>query len=232
MSSTRPGHARDPHGSSAPTDRPRGDAVRLIQVPETRTREVVEVLTQAFRWYPVMEHVAGGDPGSEARERIRLLVRFFVLARVTSGHPILGLEDDRGLVAVATLTPPGHGSPPSDLEEIRAETWSRLGADARARYEELGRMWGTFEFPEPHHHLNMIGVLPERTGQGLGRRLLAAVHDLVAGHASSAGVSLTTETPRNVELYERAGYDVVARGTVRTPDGTPAVRTWGMFRPV
>ncbi len=216
---------RQPPGEGSP-------APRLVVVSEVRGAEVVEILARAFRWYPVMTYVAGGDPGSDARERVRALVRFFVGARVLSGHPILGLEIDEGLVAAATVTPPDAGPAPAAIETLRQETWSLLGGEARRRYEQLGRVWGTFAFPAPHHHLNMIGVGPEWAGRGLGRRLLEAVRGLAAEHPGSKGVSLTTETPRNVDIYRRAGYDVLSREMIRMPDGTVAMRTWGMFQPV
>ncbi|HSM05298.1 MAG TPA: GNAT family N-acetyltransferase [Longimicrobiales bacterium] len=232
MSQIHPKRGRD----LRPTDRPGtppGRSPRLVRLPEERADEVVEVLAGAFRWYPVMKHVAGGEPGADAQERIRALVRFFVMARILSGHPVLGLEQEGDLVAAATLTPPEHAPAPPAVKDLRNETWDRLGAEARDRYDELGRIWGTFEFPPtPHHHLNMIGVIPDRAGRGLGRSLLDAVHGLVAAHGASSGVSLTTETRRNVELYRRAGYEVVAHEMIRAPDGTPALWTWGMFRPV
>jgi hypothetical protein len=37
-------------------------------------------------------------------------------------------------------------------------------------------------------------------------------------------VSLTTENPRNVELYRHFGYEVVGQGPVG-----PGLQTWGMF---
>ena len=217
---------------------------RLITLPPERVAEAIEVLADAFRDYPVMRFVAGGAsamaapvPGSASRagqqhdEAIRILVTFFVMARVLRGEPVLGVEitEDGGsvtLAAVATLTLPGSGDAPDELARYRDRTWGTLGDEARARYEQLGLMWSEFHTREPHHHLNMIGVRRAFAGRGLGRILLDEVHRLSQEDPDSAGVSLTTEDPANVEIYRHVGYEVTAEGEL------PGVlRTWGMFRP-
>ena len=42
----------------------------------------------------------------------------------------------------------------------------------------------------------------------------------------SQGVSLTTETPRNLPFYEHFGYRIIGRG--ETPDG--GLVTWTLYR--
>jgi len=198
----------------------------------------VEVLCDAFRDYPVMRFVMGGPealapgwtPPADWDLRLAAMVTFFVMGRVLRGEPVLGLEMPRGwqtsLAGVATMTLPGSGPAPEGLDAYRARAWTLLGEQARERYEALGLMWSTFHTPEPHHHLNMVGVRREFAGKGVGRILLDGVHRFAAADPSSAGVSLTTEDPRNVELYRHLGYEVTAEGEM-----AGALRTWGMFRP-
>jgi ribosomal protein S18 acetylase RimI-like enzyme len=73
----------------------------------------------------------------------------------------------------------------------------------------------------------MIGVRRAYAGTGLGRRLLESVRRLSEEDPQSAGVSLTTENPRNVELYRHFGYEVVGHASVG-----PGLETWGMFLPI
>jgi GNAT superfamily N-acetyltransferase len=72
----------------------------------------------------------------------------------------------------------------------------------------------------------MIGVRAGFKGSGLGRRLLERVHHHSPEVAGSEGVSLHTEDPGNVPLYEHFGYEVTGRGRV-----APELETWTLFRP-
>lgn len=229
-----------PSMSQPPTASP---VCRLVQLPASRVDEAVDVLAEAFQAYPVMLRVlgqteAGGATvpsslGVPCGDRLQRLVRFFVLARVLSGHPILALEAEGRLLAAATMSLPGTANPDPDLEVVRAATWAVLGPEARARYDALGQIWSDFSWPAYHHHLNMIGVRREAAGRGLGRRLLDEVHALAAQDPKSRGVSLTTETASNVDLYRHMGYRILSRGQLPA-DGTlglPEIRSWGMFRP-
>jgi hypothetical protein len=72
----------------------------------------------------------------------------------------------------------------------------------------------------------MIGVRGSHTGRGLARKLLEAVHRLSDADGGSAGVSLTTETGRNVPLYEYFGYRQLGHAVIG--DG---LETWAFFRP-
>jgi GNAT superfamily N-acetyltransferase len=133
---------------------------------------------------------------------------------------------DAGGVAIgaAVLTLPAEPEMPPDVAIHRDELWRALGPDARARYETYANACKAFAIAQPHHHLNMIGVRRAHAGHGVGRVLLDAVRELAAADPGSAGVSLTTERARNVELYEHVGYAVT--GHVRIDED---LETWGMF---
>ena len=173
---------------------------------------------------------AGTPEGRRYDDDLRLLITFFVMARVLRVEPILGVEVEGaegspGIAGVATLTLPGSGEAPEALAAYRERTWDTLGEEARARYERLGLMWSEFHASAPHYHLNMIGVRGAAAGRGVGRILLDEVHRRSREDPGSQGVSLTTEDPANVEIYRHLGYRVTAEGEI------PGVlRTWGMFR--
>lgn len=191
----------------------------------TDAEAVVDVLTDAFAGYPVMRYVLD-SPAAADDPHLRELVRFFVLARLWRNHPVLGVRAGGEVAAVATVTPPAPGSVPQELVALREEVWSRLGSDARSRYDAFGRAGEAFTAEAPHHHLNMIGVRRSHQGRGLARPLLEAVHGLADAEPSSSGVTLTTEDRRNLPLYERFGYERVGHEVV-----APGLETWGFFRP-
>jgi GNAT superfamily N-acetyltransferase len=152
-------------------------------------------------------------------------MRFFVAARYCRDEPVLAVKENDRAVATAILTPPFQREAIPSLAKHREALWKELGQDARSRYEALGDLWKIFELPEPHYHLNMIGVLKTHAGSGYGRILLDAVHELSLEDTDSTGVSLNTEDENNLPLYEHFGYRVV--GHVKVTDD---MDTWVMFR--
>jgi GNAT superfamily N-acetyltransferase len=108
---------------------------------------------------------------------------------------------------------------------LREAVWADLGNAARARYEAFGRAWEPLDAREPHIHLNMIGVRRACRGRGFARVLLDHVQEMSRRTEGSRGVSLTTEDPGNVPMYEHVGYEVVAHARI-----APELETWSMFR--
>jgi GNAT superfamily N-acetyltransferase len=199
--------------------------VRIIECQSaSETGQVVDVLCDAFHDYPVMRYVIG-PAGEDYDRQLRTLIGFFVQARLSRNEPVLGIAQSQMLVAAAVVTFPGSGPTPAQLATHRERVWKHLGADARARYEAYGAVTRPLLIDRPHHHLNMIGVRRSLAGHGLGRRLLEAVYDMACEDPGSCGVSLTTETPENVRLYEHVGYRVTGHARV-----SPELETWGMFR--
>ncbi|HET9252825.1 MAG TPA: GNAT family N-acetyltransferase [Candidatus Eisenbacteria bacterium] len=195
-------------------------------LPAPRAQEAVETLADAFRDYPVMRYVIG-NAGGDYDRRLDLLIGVFVGRRVAHGHPILAIEQEGVVLGVATLTPPGeHGTPPSpEFEARRDALWRELGEEAKARMEALVAVWERLTVPGPQWHLNMLGVRGSHAGRGLGRILMDEVHRISREDPGSTGVSLSTELPSNVLLYEHCGYEV--RYHERVADD---LETWILFR--
>lgn len=189
-----------------------------------RADDVVDVLADAFRDYPVMRYVLG-DSGDFAA-RLHRLIGLFVMARVLRDEPLFGLGVAGEMKAVAIVSFPGRGTTPPDWTRLRDQVFGELGADVKARYEAFGEATSGFDAGRPHIHLNMIGVRHGFQGQGLGRRLIERVHRLSRADPTSQGVTLTTENPANVPFYEKLGYGIT--GHVRVG---PGLETWGFYRP-
>jgi GNAT superfamily N-acetyltransferase len=185
--------------------------------------DVIRVLCEAFADYPVMRYVLGER--APYPERLRTLIGFFHGARVLRDDAILGVSDGNALVAVALCSLPDRVDPP-ELDWLAERTWAALGADARARYDDCVRAWESTGVAEPNIHVNMLAVVPDRQGRGLARVLLDRVHAMSRERADSRGVTLSTESERNVALYRHLGYRVVGQATI-----APGVETWDFFRP-
>ncbi len=203
-------------------------AAEVIRVDDPE--EVVSVLAEAFRDYPVMRFVLGPSRADDAAD-LRKLVRFFVMNRVLRDEYLFGVKADRGLEAVATMSrigPPdvGLGSVSFALADLKERTWADLGADARERYAAFSAACAPFVPTKRHLHLNMIGVRDRVRGTGRARVLLDHVHAFSRSDSGSEGVSLSTEKPENVLLYQHVGYAVVGHAVV-----APELETWALYRP-
>ena len=198
---------------------------KVVELGEDDVREVVSVLCESFSDYPTLRFVLGPDP-RHYESQLRTLVHFFVMARVLRGEVLLGIGDDKGLAAAALVSRPAGPEAPPELGHLRERVWAQLGASARGRYEAFGAACAPFQVAVPHIHLNMVGVRRRAQGEGLGRRLIEHVHVLSYEDSESEGVTLTTEDPTNVSLYEYLGYEVVGKAVV-----SPELTTWGFFRP-
>jgi GNAT superfamily N-acetyltransferase len=72
----------------------------------------------------------------------------------------------------------------------------------------------------PHWYLGVLATHPDRTGQRLGRAVMAA--GLAEAATDGLPAYLETTNPRNVDLYRRAGWEVAAR------TGVPGLDVWVM----
>ncbi len=181
------------------------------------------VLSESFYDYPVMRYVLGSEDGYD--DRIKTLIRFFVLARVFRQEHVLGVRDETDFGAVALVSNPDGPESPPEFGTIRESVWEELGQESRRRYEHYSATCKPIISSARRIHLNMIGVRPRSRGSGLGRRLLEHVHLMSAGDPKSTGVSLTTEDQTNLDLYKHFGYEVVGQARVSS-----ALETWSMFR--
>ncbi|WP_062137828.1 GNAT family N-acetyltransferase [Demequina aestuarii] len=135
--------------------------------------------------------------------------RLVEMQRLYLGH---ALQHGRVLVeqhvrAVAAVLPPDAPPPaPSTQDRIGALHGDRLGALAAIALPNP---------PERAWLLATVGVAPAHQGAGLGTALVEAGLRVVDERGAS--IALETSDERNVRLYERCGFAVVA--TTKVPGG-------------
>lgn len=129
----------------------------------------------------------------------------------------------------AVWLPPGETS----LSEERMgavgfdEAPARMGADALKRFGDFMELVSRHHerlVPAPHWYLLILGVEPERQGQGIGSALIAP--NLARADAEGLPCYLETAKERNVMFYRRHGFEV--RDEENIPGGGPKV--WMMVR--
>lgn len=160
------------------------------------------VLTAAFATEPVSGWICGD---SERARRHWFAATLAAHATVPGARRHLLTDGTGHPVASAVLTPPGAGPSAGAKAAWAARTLLRCGPGPLIR--TLRYLGGTASAaPDGAWNLEFIGVLPEHTGRGAGRRLL---NQLLAPALGS--VHLTTADPDNVAFYERLGFTTHAR---------------------
>jgi len=90
------------------------------------------------------------------------------------------------------------------------------------RIRKWQSIWAKHHPDKPHYHLEAIGVLPERQGQGVGSLLLS--HFCAYVDELKQAAYLETDVSRNIRLYERFGFNVVEEAPVLS------MPNWFMWR--
>jgi GNAT superfamily N-acetyltransferase len=186
--------------------------VDVIDVAE-RQRGIAS-LTLAFATDPVMRW-AWPDPYGYATYWPKFADAFG--GRAFDHGTAYGLED---CVAVALWLPPGVGPDEATVmglmgESMEAQTFD----DVNDVFEQMGQLHPTTD----HWYLALTGVDPVAQGRGLGSALLR--HALANCDRDGLPAYLEATAPRNRDLYERHGFDVV--GVIQAGSSPPM---WAMLR--
>jgi ribosomal protein S18 acetylase RimI-like enzyme len=75
-----------------------------------------------------------------------------------------------------------------------------------------------------HYYIMTVGVLPERQGLGVGKRLMSKALEIVDAH--NMACFLETQNQNNVPIYRKLGFEVVSDKEI--PKG--GLHNWGMLR--
>lgn len=196
--------------------------VRHIEQKEIE--EVVDILCESFSEYPVMKFVLGETDDYEVK--YRKLIRFFVQNRFLKNEYVFGVGAPGNILGVTLISIPYKSSTSPELDALKVKIWDELGDEAKSRYELFGSQCGQFDVDTPQLHLNMIGVRKQHQNMGLGKLLLTHAHQLAAEDKKATGISLSTEVPQNVSLYEHFGYKMMGNANI-----ADAFITWNFFRP-
>jgi GNAT superfamily N-acetyltransferase len=187
---------------------------RISRLGREHLDDAVNVLASAFHEYPVMRFVIT-DAG-QYDPKLNALMRYFCERRLTQDWPLFGcfspsssaIGDGWELVAVAGVNDPG----PFIENEAHVSAWKRLcdeigqdAIDSLVHYERES----DGDAPEgTYHFLGIIGVRPDRQGEGHAGALIRHVIQRSVSDPISAGVWLSTETGENVPFYEHLGFHV------------------------
>jgi len=206
-----------------PADKPLGS---VMSIPRERVEEAVEILALAFEHDPAIQYFFSGIRQESAfHYQLRELFRLACAARFDAEPPPLGYVVDAKLVGVACVAGLADNCLSNTLIKRYENFKSTIGQEATHRLEAHGQLVTRYRPEQPNYHLIVIGVHPVAQGEGYGRILLDAVHELSETDPRSTGVALDTANAAHVSLYEHFGYTISAK------DSLEQVPFWFMFRP-
>nr|WSS71147.1 GNAT family N-acetyltransferase [Streptomyces sp. NBC_01175] len=191
--------------------------VRIRRAEQRDRDQVVRILEEAFHHDPVSSWVF---PDEEHRRVVH--GRFLgVFADVTLEGGRIDLLEDGTAAALWLSVPAGVPDEEDDTPALMRET-----ADPdNERAELVGRLTGAVHpHDRTHEYLLMIGVSPERQGEGIGEALMRGVLERCDREGTPAYLEASSERSRG--LYERLGFSFTGR-TVDLPQGPPM---WPMWR--
>jgi len=105
-------------------------ATEVISIDSGGVEEACDVLAGAFADYPVMTFALCRQC---TMERLRVLVRFFVMARIFRKEAVVGLMMRDVLAGVALVSFPSGVRPAGGLDVVREDVWRQLGEMVRGR---------------------------------------------------------------------------------------------------
>ncbi|MEV8310527.1 GNAT family N-acetyltransferase [Streptomyces flavidovirens] len=191
--------------------------VEIRQAGESDREALVRLLDAAFMDDPVSCWVF---PDRAHRGRVHgAFLGVFLDVALSEGR--VDVTEDGSAAALWLQVPAG-------VPEVEDDTPVRMRETAdpdNERAELVGRLMGEVHpHDRAHEYLLLIGVSPDRQGEGLGTALIQPVLD----RCDRDGVPayLEASSARSSKLYERLGFAFTGR-TVELPDGPPM---WPMWR--
>jgi GNAT superfamily N-acetyltransferase len=184
--------------------------VRIRQAGEADRDAVVRLVDAAFQDDPVSKWIF---PDAEHYRRVHAQMMGGFFDQVLQGGWV-DVTEDLSAVAMWLPTPAGEPAPDDGPAQLRA------AVDPDNERVELVSTYTAAIHPyhREHAYLWIIGVDPERQGEGLGTALMAPVLDSCDREGTAAYLEASSERSR--ELYRRRGFADIGE-PLRLPDGGP-----------
>lgn len=198
-------------------------SMEIQPITRQTNHQVAQLLANAFDDDPVS--VALYKNFSPKKRTHALAVDFSIelLVCIRRGYPIQINEDGKA-VAAAVIYPPGtYPLPVIDQWSIVLKSFFRNGF-----YDIRGWMKWLDEIDKnhptkAHYYLEYLGVDPQYQGKGFGSSILK--HLIARADEGGVGCYLENANPRNVNFYQRFGFEILSEKEII---GIPS---WFMWRP-
>ena len=196
----------------------------LVQLNKSHRKSAVEVLTRAFRYYPLLQYFF---PDELERERIAQYFFQYILSYGVRYGEIYATSPNLESVAVWLNS---DNYPMTFWRSIRSVPLSiifGLGREGGSRMRYTGEYIDTVHkrlAPFKHWFLQTIGTDPPFKGKGYAGKLLHTMFTRIDKEGLPCYLETLDET--NVRLYEHFGFKVIEESNV--PDTN--LTNWAMLR--
>jgi ribosomal protein S18 acetylase RimI-like enzyme len=182
-----------------------------------------KTLEQAFYTDPLLNFIYGDSINKPGKLNLFFKVTFRLAALY--GDCFATAEKD----GVLMMLPPDQ----TKMTIGKAYRSGLLAATFKMGWASLSRMMAFMDFAEKghkaaaafdHYYIMTVGVLPERQGRGIGKKLMTRALEVVDAHKMPC--YLETQNENNVPIYQKFGFEVVSDEEL--PGG--GLHNWGMLR--
>jgi len=186
-----------------------------------------EVVGLAFADNPNTLAIARGDP-ARAERIMRAGVRVGKLGRPASTAIVAEHGGDIVGVLNAAAWPECQMSLGEKLKT--APAMIKAIGSALPRAFAMLTAWEKHDPKQAHWHIGPIAVRPGLQGQGIGSTMLGSFLETV--DAAGLPAYLETDVDRNVPLYERFGFKIIARADINGVDNRFLWRAAAQSQPI
>ncbi|MEO6198189.1 MAG: GNAT family N-acetyltransferase [Dehalococcoidia bacterium] len=180
---------------------------KLVELDPGDIPAVARLLGLAYRDNPLTIALLGDD--SETRLRVGERIHAIRIAAMEA--PIV-VRVGNEIVGVYGLEPPGSAPMSPEQQRQMLAALSDAGSGVLARAQEMLGRFAKYAPTEGHWKLGPVAVAPHLHGSSIGSRMVE--HFCARIDALGSLSCLDTDQVRNVRLYERYGFEVVAEAPV------------------
>ena len=197
----------------------------LYRLQKRDVFRAAEVLAKSFSDYPMFKYIMGERFSTDS---VKIFLRFLIKYSVLYGEAYAPSKEMGGVLLFTKYDQYTF----SLIRSLRAGALSlmKYGSDVGKRFREFDALTTRIHkacVREPHIYLIMIGVDPDKQGQGLGSALIRPLLNLA--QAKGYPVYLETHGEDNVAIYQGLGFSVVSKDTLPGTDIQQYAMLWRGF---
>jgi ribosomal protein S18 acetylase RimI-like enzyme len=203
------------------------DAGNLDGVVKLTTKDTgwaANILEQAFYSDPLLNFIYGDkidEPGKLNwffKGTFRLAALYgYCFSTVEKDGVLMMLPPDQTTLTLGAMYKSGFLAAPFRMGLTSFSRLMTFGDFAEKEHKAAA--------PSDHFYIMTVGVLPERQGIGVGKKLMTKALEIV--DANRMPCYLETQHKNNIPIYQRFGFEVVSDKEI--PKG--GLHSWGMLRP-